>query len=180
MCEPATLMAISTVATLAGGAMSAMGQMQQAQAQSQAQRYQAQVAANNAQIAQDMARDARKRGDVAAEDQQRKTAALLGRQQAVMGAANLDMTSGSPLDILGDTAQMGALDVLTIRNTYEREARGHEAQRMNFSAESELASFSARNARTAGTIGAFTTIAGSLGNAASGWANFNRTTPRLA
>lgn len=146
-----------------------MGQMQAANAQAASARYNAQVQQNNAVIARDNAADARKRGQVQMEDNMRKTAALKGRQVAVMSANNLDITSGSPLDVLGDTAQLGNWDALTTRNAFEREARGHETQAMNFTAESELSLASARNAKTAGAIGAFGTLASGIGSVANSW-----------
>lgn len=143
--------------------------MQAAQAQASAARYTAAVQERNAQIAQDNAADARKRGLVAIEDQQRKTAALKGRQIAVMSANNLDITSGSPLDILGDTAQLGAWDARTVQNAYEREARGHETQAFNFSAEAELSRMKASSYSSAGAISAFGTLAGGIGSVAGQW-----------
>jgi hypothetical protein len=146
-----------------------MGQMQSANAQAAAANYNARVQENNAQIARDNAADARKRGLVAMDDTMRKTSALKGRQIAVMSANNLDITSGSPLDILGDTAQLGQWDARTTENAYEREARGHETQSMNFSAEAELSRMNARASKSAGTIGAIGTLASGIGSVANSW-----------
>ena len=45
-----------------------------------------------------------------------------------MAANGVDLSSGSPLDILGDTAMYGELDALTIRSNAEREAYGYRVQ----------------------------------------------------
>lgn len=167
----AALPAIAMVASLAGTAMSAVGQMQAGKAQSAAAKHEQLVANNNAIIANRMADDARKRGDVEEEDHRRKTAALQARQVTVMAANNLDVTSGSPLDVLGDTATLGELDALTIRANARREALGHQAQAMNFEAQGQAAGLKASAAKTAGTIGALGTIAGGIGTVAGQWYN---------
>jgi hypothetical protein len=119
---------LGTVASVAGAAVGAMGAIQSANAQKAQANYQAAIANNNAIIARRNAVDARKRGLADEERQRMKTAALIGRQRAAMGANGLMLDQGSPLDILGDTAAAGELDALTIRNTYEREAISHIAQ----------------------------------------------------
>jgi flagellar motor component MotA len=163
------IMEIGIAASIAGTAISAMGQIQAGRAAQSQANYQAAVNRNNAIIAERMATDARKRGVAAVDEHNRKVAALMGRQTAVMGAAGLDLTGGSPLDILGDTAQLGRLDAMTISNNFEREALGHEAQRSNFSAEAELATMKGKSAKTASLFGAAGTIAGGIGSVAQGW-----------
>lgn len=154
------------IASLAGTAVSVIGAMQSANAQAQQANYQAAVAHNNAIIAQRNAIDARNRGAADEERQRMKTAALIGRQTAAMAANGLDLSQGSPLDVLGDTAAAGELDALTIRNTYEREAISDIAQMNNFNAEEELQHMKADSAQSAGAISA-------LGGAFSGLASFS-------
>ncbi len=161
--------AIGLVASLASAAVGAVGAMQQANATAAAANYQAQVNENNAIIANRNAEDARKRGAVAEEEHRRKVSALQGRQTAVMSANGVDTTSGSPLDILADTAQMGELDALTIRGNADREAKGYEAQSMNFRAESGLNRMQAKSAKAAGTIGAVGAVVSGFGQVADKW-----------
>lgn len=167
----AALPAIAMVASLAGTAISAVGQMQSGQAQAAAAKHEQAVAQNNAIIANRMAVDAQKRGAVEEEDHRRKTAQLKARQVAVMSASNLDITSGSPLEVLGDTAQLGELDALTIRANARREALGHQTQMMNFEAQGQAAGMKASAAKAAGTIGALGTVASGIGSVAGQWYN---------
>lgn len=160
---------IGMVASLASAAVGAVGAIQQGNAAAASAKYQAQVNENNAILAQRNAEDARKRGAVEEDEHRRKVAALQGRQTAVMAANGLDVTSGSPLDILADTGQMGELDALTIRNNSEREALGYQAQGMNFKAEANLDRMRGSAAKTAGTIGAVGSVVSGIGGVADKW-----------
>lgn len=165
----AALPLISVVAGLAGTAVSAVGAMQQGKAAAASADYQAAVNNNNSIIAKRNAQDALDRGAVEEQEHRRKVQALKGRQTAVMAANGLDVTSGSPLDILGDTAQMGELDALTIRGNAKRESLGYESQSTNFKAEAGLNKMQGQSAKTAGTIGAFGTVVSGLGGVADKW-----------
>lgn len=145
-----------------------MGQIQQGQAQADAARYQEQVDRNNAIMAQQNAQDARRRGDQAAEEQQRKTAAIEGRQRAAIAANGIELTSGSPVDVLADTATFGELDRQTVLNNSEREARGYEAQKLNFTSSAGLNRMKADNASAAGSLGALSSLVNGAGSALRG------------
>ena len=123
--------AVGAIFSVLGSVVGAIGQMQQAKAQAAQARYQAAVDRNNNIIAQRFAKDARSRGAAAEAQKRMQTTAVIGRQRAVMGARNLALDSGSPLDILGDTAALGEIDALTTRSNYERDAIGFEAQGCN-------------------------------------------------
>ena len=136
MCEPiststAVMMGISAATALGGAAMQMGAQSQQAAAQRASLDYQRQVAENNARTSELLAEDARERGQQAEEDQRRETARLLGRQRAVLGATGITIDSGSALATLGDTAALGELDALQIRDNAAREAWQFEVQASN-------------------------------------------------
>ena len=129
MCiTPVVASVIGTVASLAGTAVSGLAARNAAIAQQQ-------QAQNNAVIAQRNANDARARGVVAEQDVQLRTRAMIGKQINALSERNIAINTGSPLDIIGDTAMFGKLDALTTRNNFEREAIGYEAQQMNFNAD---------------------------------------------
>lgn len=109
-----------------------------------------------------LAEDALKRGHQEEEAQRRKTAALMGRQRAMMAASNLDLGSGSPLAILGDTALLGELDAETIKGNAKRQA----TQLRN---SATMSDFEGKNAKAAGYIGAFSTVLGGVGGLADKW-----------
>ncbi|ECC3314452.1 hypothetical protein XV43_001602 [Salmonella enterica subsp. enterica] len=136
MCEPAT---IAAGATLVIGAMSAYNQNQQS-------KYQSAVASQNADIAEAQAQDSINRGNAQADEVRRRNRQAAGTQTATMGAMGTDLSTGVSLDILGDTAQFGALDALTTINNAQREAYGFQVQGMNAQAESRAARANGRNA----------------------------------
>lgn len=145
--------------------LGAVGQFMQFKAQAAQAKYQAAVDRNNAIIATRFAKDSRARGDEAEAQVRIRNAAFLGRQRSVFGARNIDMSSGSALDILGDTAALGELDALTTKNNFEREAIGFESQSMNFRASASLNDMKANNLMTSGIFAAFTTALGGVQNA---------------
>jgi hypothetical protein len=154
----------TAVASLAAAAISAgvsvVGSIQQSRAQSAQAKYQAAVARNNQIIAQQNADDALKRGDIEEQKQRQKVQLLLGQQRAGFAAQGADLTSGSVLDILGDTAATGELDALTIRNNAAREARQYMLQGVNFQADAQLYQMQAKQAQTAGYFDATTSFLG--------------------
>ena len=152
MCEITTALMIAS--TVAGG----FAQIQAGNAQAAAANYNAQVAEMNATLADRAARDALERG--AREEQQKRmeTSALQGRQRAAMAANGVDLTFGSPLDTLVDTATLGELDALTIRRNAAREAYDIEAQGVNYRADATLSRMNAKAARTGGYLSAGGTV----------------------
>lgn len=158
MCiDPGTLAIISTVVGLAGTAATGV-------ATAQAQQAQAAQADRNAIIADRNAEDARQRGTVAEQDVQLRTRAMLGKQRNMLSERNISLSSGSALDILGDTAMFGKMDALTTRGNFEREAIGFETQQMNFRAEAEQARNAARATQFGTGVSLFSTALGGYGN----------------
>lgn len=104
------------VIPLAAGALQAMGQAKQGQEA-------AAVAGRNAQIGELQAQDTLARGNIDEERYLRYVAQVTGGQKSAFGARNVKR-SGTALDLLSDTAQVGAENALTIRNDSAREAWG--------------------------------------------------------
>ena len=147
--------AIGLITGIAGTLVSAMGQMSAARAQSQAASY-------NAEVSNVMANDAILRGQAEEDAKRRETAQLMGRQRAVMAANGVDITMGSPLAVLGDTAKMGELDAVSIRTDAEREATALKNQSQLYQAE-------AKSALTGGYLGAAGTVLSGVGTVADKW-----------
>lgn len=122
MCNPAFVM---VGVAIASSVMAASSQRQQSN-------YASAVANENAKAATEQANDAINRGNAAAEQRRVQMRQQLGTQAATMGASGADLTSGSALDIAGDTAQFGSLDSLTTLNNAQREAYGYQVQSNNF------------------------------------------------
>jgi hypothetical protein len=160
-----------------GAAMSAYGQYQQSQAQKAQAEYQSAVARNNQIIGEQNAADAMKRGEIEADKHRAKVQQLKGTQKAAMAAGGFEIDTGSNLDILSDTAQMGELDALTILNNAEREAYQHKAAAMNSSAQAGLYGMAA--ASQSPLLSGGTALVGGLASAAGTYALYNNdTTPK--
>ena len=108
-----------------------------------------------------------------------KTLQAVGSQQAAMAANGMDVTQGTSLDIIEDTAAMGELDALQIQTNYERKALAYEQQGLNFSNESRMDVIAGKNAYKTGMINAAQTGlngVSKLTNVASKWVSFGSNT----
>jgi hypothetical protein len=161
MCDLGIVLAIGS--TVLGAA----GQVQAGKAQAQADNYNAQVSTMNAELENRKAKDAIERG--AKEEQQKRlqTSMLIGKQRAAMAANGVDLSFGSPLDTLVDTAKMGEIDALNIRTNSYREAYEHQTQESNYKSEAAMNRAKAKSDAKAGYIGAMGTILGGGGKAYS-------------
>ncbi len=146
---------------LAGGAVNAYGQMQSSRAQSQADQFNAEVAQQNAAIATQKQQWAGEEGDQAAGISQMKTAAKVGATQANQGASGVEVGTGSNAGVISSEREIGMLDALTIRSNAARQAYGYATEAYSDKAQSALDTYAAKNAITAGKIGAVSTLLGS-------------------
>ncbi len=154
MCDPVTgLIVASTLLT-------ATGQVQQASASAAASKYQAQIGQMNAQISEKRARDAIERGQIEEQKKRQEVARTMGAQKAAMAANGVDLSFGSPLDTIVDTATLGELDALTIRSNAAREEYDYKVQAANQRAGSQLNTMQASAAKTGGWLSAGSTVLG--------------------
>lgn len=110
------------IAAIAGVVIAAAGAAVSGIQQSNMNKYNAKVAKNNAISAQRIGR--------AEEMKQRRDAyRRMGAMRAAYGAAGVNLT-GSPIDILADSAMEEELDALTIRYNYNSQAQGYQSQSM--------------------------------------------------
>lgn len=165
---------IGAVATVAGTALGAVGSYQEGKAQEAAYNYQAEVARQNAKIAENNAGMERQAGIEEARRQRIKTLQAVGSQKVALAANGVDVGYGSSLDLIEDTSMLGELDALMLETEGERKARNYEIQANNFLNEANLASYSARNARAAGNTAALADglkVVGSLSSSIGGGIN---------
>lgn len=120
-------------------------QSQQANAQAASATYQAQVARNNATVQEWNARNAEKVGVVTEDRQRQKTALAIGTERAALASQGGDVDSGSPVDIMSDTARAGTFDALTIRSNAATRAWGFRVAADNANAQAGLDDASASN-----------------------------------
>lgn len=158
MCDPMTMGIVSIVSTVAATGVSMMGAKYQADAGA--------AAAKTTQMQEEAnAHDAINRNRIKEQEQRMKTSQLIGRQKAVMGANGLDLTTGSPLDIIGDSAALGETDALTIRNNGERERDFHLSN-------ANRAKMQGQVARDTGMFQMAGTALGGIGSVADKWYRF--------
>lgn len=153
MCVAAA--AIPMIATAISGTVSAVGQYQQGQVAKQ-------IGRNNQIMAEYAAQDAQRRGELEAQTIQRQARALKGTQRATMASRGLDLSSGTPADIIDSTDFFAQADANTARYNASREAWSARAQGTQAAFEGRMA---ARQANTS----AFSTLLGTAGQVAGKW-----------
>ena len=106
------------------------------------------IAKYNARVTENEAEKVRAKGVEEENIQREKTAQLLGKQRAQLGAANVDLMTGSPLDIQEDTVLLGEVDALRVRSNFNQEAESLEEQAELTRAHGKFARRAGRSAFT--------------------------------
>lgn len=163
MGDPITIGIASLALAGVGTGASVLGQINQQAAMGAQQSYMAQLSRQRQALADQQAQDAIQRGQVAEQKQRDLTKQRIGTQQAALAAQGTDL-SGSPTDILGDTARAGEMDALTIRNNAAREAYGYKVQGAGFGADASL-----RDSFTPSYLGAGTSLLMGSSSIADKW-----------
>lgn len=125
------------------------------------------VADYNAEMDRRAADDALQRGSIDAAEHRQKVRQMISQQNANMSTAGVDTSTGTPLEVMSETAGMGELDALRIVNNAQRQAAGLKAQ-------SELEVFRGNAAQQAGYFNTAGTALGGIGNAAAGYYGMKR------
>lgn len=172
MCDPVSALIATTIASTG---MSMISGYQQSQAQSDYYDYQSQVAADNAELAQQYADNALATGDAAEQETRRATAALMGQQRAGYGASGVLVDSGSAANVTADTAMLGELDAQTVKNDAQWTAYGYLVQGVNYENSSALYASSAANAETAGYTSMATSLLSGASSVAGTWLKYGST-----
>lgn len=154
---------------IAAAALSAVGTAASASAQSQQANYQAQVAHNNQVIAADQARAALDAGTVRAQQQLSAGDQRMGAIRAAMGANNVQLNSGSALDLQADSGRTTALNAYTTQYNAGLQAQGFRAQGSNFAAQAQLDTMRADNISAAAPLGVASSLLNSGSNFAPKW-----------
>ena len=174
----ATVLAGASLAAAVGGtAMSIAGQSQQAAAQAGAANYQAQVARNAQLVASYNAANALKVGQIQEDQQRQKTGLIIGAQRAALAAQGGDVTSGSAIDIFGDTARAGEMDALTIRSNAIRQSWGFQVAGANSGAQAGLYSAQAADTMANLPFGIGSSLLGGASSIAGKWSTFLASNP---
>jgi hypothetical protein len=138
----------ATGMSLAYGADS-VGQLGQGIGQSMAVKargdYEEFIARQNADLADRDAKEIEKRGDKASSDYKNQVNQLKGQQRSSMAAQGIDINQGSAAEIQKETATLGALDALQLKNNAWREAFGMRGQANQYRAQGRMAKVAAKN-----------------------------------
>ena len=161
---------LSSAASLVGAVTGARGAIDAGGANADAATYQAAVARNNKIISDQNATYALQAGKASESNQRQKTAQTIGAQRAAMAANGIDIGSGSPLNLQADTAMIGELDALTIRNNALRNAINFSRQASDFGANASLLDRRAESSRNAGNLNAISSIVGGASSVSDKWA----------
>lgn len=150
-----TAATISTAATATGAVLSAAstalsvyGSISSAEAQKEASK-------KNEAMQREQARQTMGAGAEAAAAKREKARRIGSAQTAAMGAGGLDVTSGTPLQLLTETAGMGELDSLKTVNNASRQAWGYNVQ-------AGIDEQTGKTAMAQGYLGAGTSILGGV------------------
>tara|TARA_R110000744_G_scaffold120386_2_gene224317 strand:+ start:895 stop:1422 length:528 start_codon:yes stop_codon:yes gene_type:complete len=143
MSSAVAIAAVAAVASAATGAASAYQQSQSAKSQAN---YQAQVANNNAIIAQQNAERLRQYGSIAEDEQRERLAQTQGAARARLAANGLlvdDTVDATGSLLQADLAAEGEYDILKLKDRYAQQVQAAQVQGVNFQAEAGLASLKA-------------------------------------
>ena len=144
MCITLAAVATSSLATtvaVASTAISAIGAIQQAQAQRAQARYSAAVARNNAIIAAQNEADIIQRGAIARDIQRTRVNQTIGAARSAIAGSGilLDDTGGTTAtQLTEDLMAAGQFDIMTLRANVDREARRARIQGGEFQAQAGL------------------------------------------
>lgn len=170
--EPVTMMSIALGASALSTGMGVFSAIQQGNAQSKQAKYQAEVARQNQQLAEEQASAERKQGYDNMIAKRQETAKLIGRQRAAMGASGVTVGEGSTLDLMADTAAQGEMDAIDAYNKGLDAAYNTELQAHNFGAQASAYDSQASSSKHAGYLNAASSALGGIADIGSTWANF--------
>lgn len=145
----------------------ALGSFNQASALKAANQYQAQVSKNNAQISQWQSSQAIVSGQEEEEKSDLRYGQLYATQRATYAANGVDISEGSPIDVLATTKFIGNVDAATIKDNALRQAWGYQVAGTNATNSGNFYSAAADNINPA--VSASTSLLSSVNTVAQKW-----------
>lgn len=155
---------LGPIGSILGMGLGIFGAYQDGRQQQAMANYQAQVARNNQQIAEQNAKDAIEAGQANEQRQRLKTAQTIGAMRASAGGSGFDIASDSFLDDFGAAAMTGEIDALNIRNDAQRQANNYWRQAADYGSQAGMHKASGKNAMS----NAFMNMGGTLLSGAGG------------
>lgn len=164
-----SLAGIGSLATLAGGIIGGVGQIQAGDAAAQMYNYQAQLATINANTAKQNADFALTQGEISAVNYGKQAAQRAGAIVAAQASSGLDVKSGSAVDVQQSQQTATRIDLSQIRANAAKSAYDYEVQGTSFTNQATLDTAAAANSQWAGMIGAGSSMLGAAGSVSSKW-----------
>lgn len=154
---------VAAMALFAG--VQAAGQLSASQAAARSAGYNSAIASENAGIASTNAALVGAQGESDVAVQGAKNKAQIGSTLANQGASGVDVNSGSAVDVRQSEAKIGMLNELNIRSQAAQRAYGFQTASASDKAQAAADSAQSSNDKTAGLIGAGTSILGGASQA---------------
>lgn len=170
--DPATATMLALGATALKTGMGVYSSIQQGKAQSAQARYQADVARQNQDLAEQQASAERREGYENMITRRQETARLIGRQRAAAGASGAAVDVGSNLELQTDTAAQGEIDALNAYNQGIDSSYNYEIQAHNYGQQAAAYDAQAGSAKRAGYLNAASAAIGGIAEMGSTWAGF--------
>ena len=151
MCYPA----VAYAAVIIAAGVTAKAQYDQGQFEKGVSQY-------NARVAENTAADVRSKARIVESEERQKASELQARQRAIFASRGAQVDVGTALSVQEDTALIGEINVLRVRESAEEQATALETQADLFRAEGEQAEKQGKAKATATTIGAVGKLAGAF------------------
>lgn len=161
--------AIGIGATIAGGIVSAVGDLWQGKAQQGVFNYQSGLALQRQVVAKQNANYSITSGETQALSSGLRTGQVVAQERAGQAAGNIDPGSGTARMVRASQTKVGQMDEANIRTSAARRAFGFEVEAASDVAQSNVDKAAGENARTASRVAATSSILGAAGSAASKW-----------
>lgn len=120
----------------------------------------AEIKQQNAQLLREAAIDAEQRGLNASDEIKRQTAQTIGSQEAALAANGIIIGQDSALDLVTETAGVGAVDAFTAIENARREARQLNLEAQIEETEARAKRRAASSTKTTGILGSAVTALG--------------------
>lgn len=156
-------------ATAGGGLLASIGSIFSGISQKNMYDYQAQVSRINSQIDQQNSEYSLNQGEQQATITGLKGAQQFGAIRANQGASNIDVNSGSTVNVQNSQKQITAMDLTTIRQNAAKTAYDWQVKSTSDLNQAGLYDKAGSNAETAGFLGAASSILGTVGSVSSKW-----------
>ena len=175
--DPVTAAVISIGATALSTGVGVYSSIQQGKAAQKQANYQADVARQNQELAEQQASAERMAGYEEAQATRRRAAQVIGSQRAAAGASGAVVDFGSNLDLQADTAGQAEIDAINAYNKGIDSAYNTQIQAWNYGQQAEGYKMQGQAAKQAGYLNAASTALGGIADMGSTWAGYKAKQP---